>query len=213
VGHVIGRRESTQGYWRIHDHTLLPSLKQTKLLFLDGPYVELTPLEKPLLTLIPPAMFGPPEKVWVDKVETSVPGLVFADHGKGRIGCIPWDIGALYYRHSSTGHAGLMADVIDHLLPKGRQLKSSAHPLVEITVMQQPSRGRMLLHFVNLSGHADTAYFSPIPMRDIRVELDHPFRRATAVGLDQKLRVTTSGQSRGFTLPLLETYEVIVLDE
>ena len=213
VGHVIGRRESAQGYWRIHDHALLPSLAQTKLLFLDGPYVELAPLERPLLTLIPPAMFGPPEKVWVDKVETSVPGLVFADHGQGRIGYIPWDVGGLYYRHSSTGHAGLMADVIDRLLAKGRQLKTSAHPLVEITVMQQPARKRMLVNFVNLSGHADTAYFTPIAMRDIRVELDHPFRRATAVRLDQELPVTTSGQDRSFALPLLDAYEVVVLDE
>jgi hypothetical protein len=212
VGHVLGRRESTQGYWRIHDHSFLPSLAKTKLLFLDGPYVELAPLEHPLLTLIPPAMFGPPEKVWVDKVETSVPGLVFADHGQGRIGCIPWDVGGLYYRHSSAGHAGLMADVIDHLLPEGRQLKTSAHPLVEITVMQQPARKRMLVHFVNLSGHADTAYFAPIPMRDISVDLGHPFRRAAAVRLDKNLRVTTSGQQHQFILPRLDAYEVMVLE-
>ena len=46
-------------------------------------------------------MFGPPEKVWSDKVETTVPGLVFANHGKGQAAYIPWDIGSLYYRHSS----------------------------------------------------------------------------------------------------------------
>ena len=68
-------------------------------------------------------MFGPPEKVWGDKVETTIPGLVFADHGKGRVAYIPWDVGGLYYRHSSQGHAGLMADVIDRLLPDGRQLE------------------------------------------------------------------------------------------
>ena len=68
----------------MHDHALFPSLKDTNLLFLDGEYVELAPLDRPLLTLIPPAMFGPPEKVWRDKVETAIPGLVFADHEKGR---------------------------------------------------------------------------------------------------------------------------------
>ncbi len=72
---------------------------------------------------------------------------------------------------------------------------------------------RMLVHFVNLRGHADTAYFTPIAIRNVRVDLDHPFRRATAVRLDQKLRVATSGQYRRFTRPLLETYEVVVLDE
>jgi hypothetical protein len=106
-----------------------------------------------------------------------------------------------------------MADVIDHLLPRGRQLKSSAHPLVEITVMRQPARSRTLIHFVNLSGHADTAYFAPIEMRDITVELDQPFRRATAVGLNKKLRVAGSRGYYRFTLPRLDHYAVVVLEE
>ena len=64
----------------------LPSLRDTDLLFIDGEYLELTPIERPILTLIPTAMFGPPEKVWSDKQETSTPGLVVADHGQGRVG-------------------------------------------------------------------------------------------------------------------------------
>jgi hypothetical protein len=96
-------------------------------------------------------MFGPPEKVWVNKVETHIPGLVLRDHGKGRIAYIPWDVGGLYYRHSSQGHGGLMADLIDHLSPQGRQLKTDAHPLVEITVMRQPRRNRTLVHLERLA--------------------------------------------------------------
>ena len=177
VGKVVAKRERVQATWRIHDHDLLPSLKDTNLLLLDGEYVELAPLDKPLLTLIPPAMGSPPEKVWADKVETTIPGLVLTGHGAGRIAYIPWDVGGLYYRHSSQGHAGLMADVIDHLLaPRGgRQLRTNAHPLLEITVMKQPSRNRTLVHFVNVSGHSSTAYFAPIEMRDIHVELAGTF--------------------------------------
>jgi hypothetical protein len=67
--------EQQQGSWRVHDHALLPSLARTNLLFLDGEYVESLPLEKPLVTLIPPTVFGPPEKAWTDKVETEIPGL------------------------------------------------------------------------------------------------------------------------------------------
>lgn len=212
VGKVLGRRSHTRASWRIHDHSTLPSLEDTNLLFLDGEYVELAPLEKPLLTLIPPAMFGPPEKVWVDKIETTIPGLVFADHGKGRIAYIPWDVGGLYYRHSSQGHAGLMADVIDHLLPSGRQVRTDAHPLVEITVMNQPARKRTLVHFVNLSGHADTAYFAPIEMREITVGIQHAFGRARAMSANAELPVTRDGEYGRFTLPLLNAYEVVVLD-
>lgn len=212
VGNVVGVRQPIQGAWRIHDHTLFPSLKDTNLLFLDGPYVELSPLEKPLLTLIPPAMFGPPEKVWVDKVETKVPGLVIADHGKGKVGFIPWDVGGLYYRHSSQAHAGLMADVIDHLLgSSGRQIKTNAHPLVEITVMRQTKQNRTLVHLVNLSGHSDTAYFPAIEMKDISVELSGEFQNATVAGSEQKQVLTRSENRQRFIVPSLKDYAMIIL--
>jgi hypothetical protein len=209
---VVARRPHTQGSWRIHDHTLLPSLSSTNLLLLDGEYAELAPLEKPLLTLVPPAMFGPPEKVWTDKIETEIPGLVFADVGRGRVAWIPWDVGGLYYRHSSRGHGGLIADVIDRLLPAGRQLETNAHPLVEITVMGQPGRRRTLVHFVNASGHADTAYFDPIEMRDVAVDLAGDFARARAMVLGETLALTRAGGRGRFTLPRLGAYEVVVLE-
>lgn len=225
AGTVVAKRTQTQGAWRIHDRDreLLPSLKDTNLLFLDGEYVELKPAaadERPLLTLIPPAMFGPPEKVWVDKVETTVPGLIVASHGErgGRVAYVPWDVGGLYYRHSSQGHAGLMTDLIDHLLPRGRQLTSSAHPLVEITVMRQPAKGRTLVHLVNLSGHSDTAYFDPLPMRDISIDLASiglgaGLAPARAMVAEQRLPVTRTGDRGRFLLPTLGAYEVVVLDD
>ena len=157
-------------------------------------------------------MFGPPEKVWGDKVETTIPGLVFAEHGKGRTAYVPWDVGGLYYRYSSQGHAALMIDVIDRLLPHGRQLRTDAHPLVEITVMDQPGRRRTLVHLVNGTGHSGTAYFPAIELRDVRIQLAARFDRASAVSLGQNLPVTTEGSYRTFTLPRLKAYEVIVLE-
>jgi hypothetical protein len=209
---VIGRSPSAQATWRVHDRTLLPSLAETNLLFLDGEFTELAPVEHPPLTLIPPAMFGPPELVWADQVETVIPGLVLTGHGKGRVAYVPWDVGGLYYRHSSPGHAGLLSDLVDHLLPNGRQVKSDAHPLVEITLMRQPSRGRTLVHLVNLSGHSDTAYFTPVEMRDITVQVAEGFRRARAVALGRDLAVAREGGYSRFTLPALKSYEVVVLE-
>ena len=211
IGRVFGRR-STQGYWRIHDRSLLPSLKDTDLLFMDGEYLELTSPDRPILTLIPTAMFGPPEKVWSDKKETSTPGLVIATHGQGRVAYLPWDIGGLYYRHSSEAHANLVADLVDHLLPNGRQLRTTAHPLVEITLMDQPARTRTLVHLVNGTGHQDTAYFEPIELRDIRIELPRSVRRARAVSLGRDLPVESAGGSSSFTLPTLGAYEVIAIE-
>ena len=211
IGRVV-RTSKTQGYWRIHDRTRLPSLAATDLLFVDGDYVELVPVDPPVLTLIPTAMFGPPEKVWSDKTETTVPGLVVATHGKGRAAYIPWDVGGLYYRHSSPAHAALVTDLIDQLLPDGRQLRTSAHPLVEMTLMTQPARGRTLVHLVNGSGHHDTAYFAPIAMRDIRVELPGTLRRVRALALGRDLPVTARDGWSAVTVPSLEAYEVLEIE-
>ena len=205
-------KNTRSAYFRIRDHALFPSLKNTNLLFVDGEYAELPPQPRPLLTLIPPARFGPPEKVWTDKVESGAPGLLLTDYGKGRLGWIPWDAGGIYYRHSSPGHAGLVADLIDHLLPRGRQLKTNAHPLVEITVMRQPRRNRALVHFVNLSGHSQTAYFPPIEMRGIEVALAAEFKSARSARLNRSLPVTREGGFGKFTLPQLEAYEVVILE-
>ena len=211
IGRAFGLR-TTQGYWRIHDRSVLPSLRDTDLLFVDGEYLALTPIERPILTLIPTAMFGPPEKVWSDKQETSTPGLVIADDGQGRMAYVPWDIGGLYYRHSSEAHANLLSDLVDHLLPNGRQIRTNAHPLVEMTLMDQPARQRTLVHLVNGSGHHDTAYFAPIEMRDIRIELPRAVRRARAVSLGRELQVSSTNGVSSFTLPTLGAYEVIVIE-
>ncbi len=127
------------------------------------------------------------------------------------MGYIPWDIGGLYYRHSSEGHAGLMVDVIDQLLPAGRQVRTDAHPLVEMTLMDQPARGRTLIHLVNVTGHHGTAYFPPVELRDIRIDVGRDIRRARAVDLDRDLPITIDGPYRSFTLPRLKAYEVIII--
>ena len=59
---------------------------------------------------------------------------------------ILWDVGGLDYRLSSLSHAGLVTDLIDHLLPNGRQLKSNAHPLIEMTLMNQPKHDPTIVH-------------------------------------------------------------------
>ncbi len=197
-------------YFRIRDHALLPSLKGTDIVFLDGEYLE-TEGPSPL-TLIPPARYGPPEKVWTDKVETDKPGLLITALGAGRVAWLPWQVGALYHRHSSPPHAALVSDLIDSLLPRGRQLTTNAHPLVEITVMRQPARARTLVHFVNLSGHSQTAWFEPVPMNNIRVELSEEFRAGTVAGTGEKLNLSTRDGKTAFTLPRLGAYEVVVLD-
>jgi hypothetical protein len=78
--------------------------------------------------------------------------------------------------------------------------------------MDQPARRRTLVHLVNATGHSGTAYFPPVELRDIRIQLAREFKRATAVSLNRTLAVTGEGRYRSFTLPSLKAYEVVVVE-
>jgi hypothetical protein len=206
LGRQVKLWKNLQGaYFRIRDHELFPSLRETNVAFVSGDYMEV--VGKSPLTFVPPSMFGPPELVGADWKDTESPGLIMQDWGKGKVAWIPWDISALYYLQSSEAHAGLLRDVIDRMLPGGRQLKTNAHPLVEITLMRQGPRH--LLHFVNLSGHSDTAYFKPVPMADIRVQVEGAYTVARSVSAGRDLPLTRNGKYAEFTLPTLSEYELV----
>jgi hypothetical protein len=102
-----------------------------------------------------------------------------------------------------------MSDLIDAMLPQGRQIKTNAHPLVEITFMRQ--NDRRLMHFINLSGHSDTAYFNPVSMTNIWVRVKGNFQSARALRSAQTIAITNNAGYAEFTLPSLEEYELLDL--
>ena len=65
---------------------------------------------------------------------------------------------------------------------------------------------------MNGTGHHDTAYFPPLEMRDIRIDLARDVRRVRAVALDRDLPIERNGRRRSFTVPRLQAYEVIVVE-
>jgi hypothetical protein len=161
------------------------------------------------LTLVPPSMFGPPEFIHIDMKETDTPAIVFKQLGRGAIAWIPWNLGGMYYRHSLYSHAGLFRDVLDRLkLP--RQIRTDAHPLVQLSLMRQERR--TLLHLINMSGHSQTGYFAPIPMTGIRVEVAGNFKSARTLRSPGNLPVRLKNGFAEFTIPRLADYELVVLE-
>jgi hypothetical protein len=154
-------------------------------------------------------MIGPPEKVHVDMRDTTTPAIVRKNLGRGSVVWLPWELGGLYYRHSLPAQAGLFHDVVDGLYPQ-RQVKTNAHPLVEVTLMQQG--GQTQLHLINLSGHSQTGYFSPVPMREIRVELLGGFHSARTVRRPMDLKIRRLGAYSEIVVPELTDYELVVVN-
>ena len=209
VAPVVRTETDVKGYVRVRDHRAFPSLQDTDLLMLNGPFTEIKSDGPLLLTLVPPSMIGPPEFVHIDMQDTDTPAIAFRQLGKGSVAWIPWDLGGMYYRLSLPAHRGLFRDVLDRLLPQ-RQLRTDAHPLVEMTMMRQG--GRTLLHMVNLSGHSQTGYFAPIPMGPIQVRVAGTYRSARTVRAPRELQVQVNQGYSEFTVPRLQDYELVVIE-
>ncbi|WEK06023.1 MAG: family 10 glycosylhydrolase [Candidatus Devosia phytovorans] len=205
------RKETLAAYWRVRDHGLLPNLGDADLMFFYSDYLELEARGVSPLTFVPPTKVNPMEMVGEGLHDTDKPGLHLLDYGEGRLAYIPWDLGDLYYRASAAHHTTLFSDVIDHLLPEGRQLRSNAHPMVQITLQQQAAENRTLVHFVNLSGAAQVAYHPAIPMSGIAVEVQGAFTSAQMASTRRYLPIRGDEGFTAFTLPQLDTYDVVIL--
>lgn len=205
------RKDTMAAYWRIQDRALLPSLHDADMIFFYSDYLELEPRGKPALTLVPPTKINPMEMVGEAMKDSGKPGLYVADYGKGRLAYLPWDLGDLYYRASAVHHSTLFSDLVDHLLPNGRQISTDAHPMLQLTLQQQKKDKRTLVHFVNLSGASQVAYHRAIPMSGIRVDVRGSFDSARIASSGRELPIHRAGGYTTFTLPALDTYDVVVL--
>ena len=179
------------------------------LLLLSGAFTYVKADAPPLLTLVPPSMIGPPEFVHIDMKDTDTPAIVTRQIGKGTVTWIPWDLDGLYYRLSLPAHAAAFRDAMDGLNPR-RQIKTDAHPLVEMTLMRQGSR--TILHLINLSGHSQTGYFDPIPMPPIHVRVAGAFTKAMALRTPGKITTKIMNPYTEFTIPRLIDYEAVALE-
>lgn len=206
---VVRTDSDVKGYVRVRDHSAFPSLKDVDLLMLNGPFTAVKSDGPHSLTLIPPSMIGPPEFVHIDMKDTDTPALAIRQMGKGTVAWIPWNLGGMYYRHSLPAHAGLFRDVVDRLQPR-RQVRTNAHPLVEMTVMHQGSR--TLVHLINLSGHSQTGYYAPVPMSGIRVQVAGSFKTGKTVRTPGGLAVRVNQGYSEFTISRLSDYELVVLE-
>jgi len=191
-----------------------PILDRLDLVFLDGPFHVYEPGDgvEGLLRLIPPDMFGPPEKCYYRKV-SGHPALLYRKYGKGAAACFPFDIGSHYEEQCHGGHANLILGAMDHLLDLDRRLRVDTSPLVEVT--HRAGAGHEWIGLFNHSGQRGKALHRPVPIRDIHIELK-PLRKIRAVRLLRaggNLDFQEDGVGRvAVTVPGLDHYEVVLFE-
>lgn len=163
------------------------------------------------LTFVPPMIENPAEVSQSDLQHTDIPALIHKNYGKGQIAYLPWDIGALYDRLAFPAHAQLLADLVDQLNNRQKQLITDAHSSVETVLSYQHTTGRLILHMINLSGQTQNNYMDAVTMGPINISVKGKFNAATARGLDKHLNLSYRDGYSHFTLPVLKEYEAIVL--
>jgi hypothetical protein len=83
---------------------------------------------------------------------------------------------------------------------------------VETVLMEQPSRGRTLLHLLNQSGRLGASASRVLPMVDIEVSVAGHFERAHSRRLGQDVLLAVRDGRATVRLPRLEEYDVVVLE-
>lgn len=204
--------ETKSSYMRIENHQLFPSLKDTSVLFWEGDYLEVKPHPGSALTLIPPSQFGPPDKVSTLSEKTQKPGLILDAFGQGKFAFIPWNLGSLYYYFGNDKHRLFISDLVDHLLEEKKQVITNVHPAVEMTLMKSKSGEQTLVHLINLIGHSGTSFDPAVELRDLELQIQGRFRKATAIRLEKNLIIESAGVHSRLVVPRMLEYEVIVLE-
>ena len=148
------------------------------------------------------------------KEKTNKPGLVLKQIGKGQVAFVPWHIGDLYYKFSNDKHRMFVSDLIDNLLPDHtRQLTTNAHPSVEMTLMKQERKKRMVIHLINLVGHDATTFFDAVEMYNISVHVKGAFKKAIIMEGQKNIPAKISGGYTDFTVSSLKEFTTVILYE
>ena len=191
-----------------------PILDKLDLVFLRGEFNVYQPGDgvQGLLRLIPPDMFGPPEKCYYRHVSDH-PALLMHAHGKGTAACFTFAIGSHYAWQAHQGHAALLVGAVDQVLKLNRRVKVTASHLVEINHRADPQGRFQWISLYNHSGQRDIALHAPVPIKSIEISLmpPKPVELVRCLHADRGLPIKRHDDGRvTVTVPRLDLYEIVV---
>ena len=150
-------------YFRVRtgDKEVLNGFEDLDIIYLYDDFMELDvddDCEK-YLAYIPTCMFGPPEKCYY-AVETTIPGMISKQYGKGKCVFIPWSIGKHYESLSNHAHSMLLVGALRDLLQVKNIVSADVSPLVELASHIQKDGKWQLVSLVNHSVSLEPDFLS-----------------------------------------------------
>jgi len=203
------------------DKKYFPHFIDTANIALGNEFIFTKPGEKAKthLRLIPPQMFGPPERCYSIN-ESTISGFSVFEYGKGRGIYIPWKPGTFFYKEGYSNTAWFMWDVLQQVCGV-ESIAADLTPMVELTLASRP--GRLVVQLVNISGHYGNSYYEPLEIRNIFLKIPagglaggpaggKKIQAIRTLRGREKLDFGQDGAHVQFTLPLLREYEAIILE-
>ena len=174
---------------------------------------ELVPEAVNLLPRAPDQRFGPPEFSYADlgaKGGTE-PGILSRSVGNGCSIHLPWHPDSQYYRDGITDHARLFGGLVEAFAPPA-PVRLEGPGAVELTLMRQPSSGRLVAHVLNYSGQRNGLYAEPAVLRDLRLGVRQgASAEALVAGTNLQAGAPDKDGYRWFVLPPIRYFEAVVI--
>ncbi len=186
---------------------------ETDVLLLDGPYLRVEPRagSERRHRLLLPQRFGPPELCYPDEgLQTDLPGILVAAHGKGRCVFLPWQADQIYMRLSLPTHSRIIVALAQEWTrPPAVELIGATR--LEMTVQRQTGTGDLLVHLVNYSGQSDALCLAPNQIAGARLRLRTAGPvRATALVAGSPIEARPDGSGmQELPLPPIGAFEAV----
>ncbi len=211
-------------YLSVEDHKVFKRLQQQKLVswkYNLGMYRFVAANEQ-LLPIYTKGRPGPPE-ITGGHEQTAFYAASIRQHGKGKAVLMPVNVGKLYYQAGFQQHKNIFLDLLTYVYPEvSESLVTNAHDRIELIPMlykrndgsNSKEHTGMIVHGINLTGFSGNTYFKPLPVRDITVQLQLPFKPAKVYRLSNKKAVpfTWKNGVLSTSFARLNAYEAIVAD-
>ncbi|MEA3407095.1 MAG: alpha-amylase family protein [Chloroflexota bacterium] len=211
---VIERRECPGSYLRIMDKDLLQGFEETDLMALDEILLETEPLEASSqqvtdLYLIPPVHNNTPEFAYWEE-ELSIPGLIIAPRGRGKVAYFPWQIGKSYYLFGVPEYKKLINLLVRRWIPP--LVTTDAPGSVEVTLHYiEGDSQHALVHLLNATGWQSKPLIEVIPLAYISLWVKGEYTKARELASDEDVPLVRESSGVRLTIPELGSFAAIEL--
>jgi hypothetical protein len=173
-------------------------------------YAEVNSTAERYLKLIPPHMYGPPERCYYTEI-TEIPGVTKNEYGKGYAVYIPWLPGTFYNLGGHSNPFLFMQDALQQLCGISSIAKNLS-PMVEVSLSER-NNGEWFVQLVNNSGSFGLSFFDPVPIYYCRLEIPSGMEPISVTALRPDRKVSFSYQDGTIFLELdkLEEYDALTI--